>query len=335
MSREALFYEHIGNQDVQCHLCPHDCVLHSDERGNCQVRRNVNGKLISENYGLVSAVHLDPIEKKPLYHFYPGTHILSLGSIGCNLNCNFCQNCEISQTSIDQYLSGQFYEPQDVIEMAGDHEDNIGIAFTYNEPTIYYEFMLDTAKISHEKGLKNVMISNGFIKDEPLEIILPFIDAFNIDLKAFTKSFYKNVTNSRLEPVLKTLKKIRASGKHLEVTNLIIPSQNDDPKDFVAMLGWISDELGPDTVLHLSRYFPAYKSNIQKTSLGLMFNFCEKARHYLNHVYLGNVTGSDSQNTICSGCGKIVISRYGYFIQKNGIDKNGNCIHCNKNVVVC
>jgi len=335
MFKEALFYEELESRDVKCHLCPHECVLHPEERGKCQVRKNVNGKLISENYGLVSAIHLDPIEKKPLYHYHPGEHILSVGSIGCNLNCNFCQNCEISQTTVDQYLSGQFYEPQDLVDMAKEHSENLGLAFTYNEPTIYYEFMIDAAEKSKSVGMKNVMISNGFIQKEPLKKILPFIDAFNIDLKAFTRKFYKNITDGRLEPVLNTLKEIKKSGKHLEVTTLLIPSQNDDIKDFTALVSWVREELGSDTVLHLSRYFPAYKSNIQKTSLGLMFNFCEAARQYLDHVYLGNVAGSDSQNTICSSCGKVVISRYGYFIQRNGIDHQGNCVHCNKKVVVC
>jgi len=334
MLKEALFYEELKSQDVQCHLCPHECILHLNERGKCQVRKNVEGKLIAENFGLVSSIHLDPIEKKPLYHFYPGAHILSVGSVGCNLSCDFCQNCEISQTTVDQYLSGQFYEPHELVEMAKEQNENIGIAFTYNEPTIYYEFMIESAREIKKAGLKNVMISNGFIEKEPLNQILPYMDAFNIDLKAFTKKFYKNIAHGRLDPVLNTLKQIKKSGKHLEVTNLIIPSLNDDIRDFTALISWIQDELGSDTVLHLSRYFPAYKSNIQKTSLGLMFNFCEVARQYLDHVYLGNVTGSDSQNTICSGCGKVVISRYGYFIQKNGIDQNGNCIHCNKKVVV-
>jgi len=334
MMKEALHFEQLEGLDVRCHLCPHECLLQPNERGKCQVRQNKDGRLIAENYGLVSSMHLDPIEKKPLYHFYPGTHILSLGSIGCNLNCNFCQNCEISQTSVDQYLSGQFYDPDEIVEMALEHPENLGLAFTYNEPVIFYEFMLEVAKASNEKGLKNVMISNGFVQNEPLNEILEYIDGFNIDLKSFTNRFYKDVTKGKLAPVLDTLKAIRRSGKHLEVTNLIIPSQNDDVKDFVNMLSWMRDELGKDTILHLSRYFPAYKSNIQKTSLGLMFKLVETARQYLNHVYLGNVTGSDSQNTICGDCGKVVISRYGYFIQKNGIDNKGNCIHCNYKVVV-
>ena len=178
------------------------------------------------------------------------------------------------------------------------------------------------------------MVSNGFINKEPLKEILPYIDGFNIDLKAFTESFYKKISKGQLEPVKESLIAIKRAGKHLEVTNLLIPSQNDDLENFTKMILWIREELGSDTVLHLSRYFPAYKSNIQKTSLGLLFNFCETARQYLDYVYLGNVTGSESQNTICNQCGKIVISRYGYFIQKNGIDSDGICTHCNNKIVI-
>ena len=331
---QALYYEEIGNSKLQCHLCPHNCVLKKGERGKCDVRKNVDGNLIAENHGLCSSVQFDPIEKKPLYHFYPGSHILSIGSIGCNLNCNFCQNCEISQTSIDQYVSGQYYSPEEIIDMSADHPENLGIAFTYNEPTVYFEYMQEIASESKKKGMKNVMISNGFINQQPLEDVIPLIDGFNIDLKAFTGSFYKKITKGHLDPVKEALKTIKKAGKHLEITNLLIPSQNDELSTFTEMVQWIREELGQDTVLHLSRYFPAHKSSIQKTSLGLLFNFCETAKQYLDYVYLGNVTGSESQNTICSQCGKIVISRYGYFIQRNGIDINGICTHCNNKVVV-
>lgn len=334
MLKEALFYAKLINQDVHCHLCPHECVLHPDDRGKCQVRRNIKGELIAENYGLVSAVQLDPIEKKPFYHFFPGSKILSIGSIGCNFECTFCQNSELSQTTVDDYLNGCFYEVMDIVEKAKSSPENIGLAFTYNEPTVCFEFMFDTATKIKAAGMKNVMVSNGFIQPRPLRSILPQIDAFNIDLKAFSNKFYNDTTRGRFEPVLETLKEIRQSGKHLEVTNLLIPSLNDDIKKFKKMVSWIRDELGRETVLHLSRYFPAYKSRIPKTSVKLMFSLCEIARQYLDYVYLGNITGSDSQNTICNGCGKIVISRYGYFIQKNGIDQQGRCVHCNNQIVI-
>lgn len=330
----ALHYEEIDNGKVRCLLCPHECNLRPEERGKCQVRKNIDGKLISENYGICSSVNFEPIEKKPLYHFYPGSQILSIGSIGCNLSCNFCQNCEISQTSIESFLSGQYYSPAEVIEISADHPENMGIAFTFNEPVVYFEYMKEIALLSRKKGMKNVMISNGFVNEEPLEDILTFTDAFNIDLKGFTETFYKLVTKGHLAPILENLIAIKQSGRHLEITNLLIPTKNDDLPKFIEMVSWIRDNLGSDTVLHLSRYFPAYKSKIQKTSLSLLFDFCETARQYLDYVYLGNVTGSDSQNTICNQCGKIVISRYGYFVQKNGIDPNGICTHCNNKIVI-
>ena len=237
--RQALYYKEIGHQKVQCQLCPHYCTLGFDEKGKCQVRKNIHGILISENYGLCSSIQLDPIEKKPLYHFYPGSHILSIGSIGCNLNCNFCQNFEISQTSLDQFLTGQYYEPIDIIAKAHDYPENLGLAFTYNEPTVYFEFMLETCKQSQDLGMKNVMVSNGFINKEPLQELLPYIDAFNIDIKAFTESFYKKMTNGRLDSVKETLLAIKMAGKHLELTNLLIPSKNDDLSDFTKMVSCI------------------------------------------------------------------------------------------------
>jgi pyruvate formate lyase activating enzyme len=332
MIKEALFYEQMDRGQVRCSLCPHLCLIQDQHLGKCHVRKNNEGKLLAENYGLTSALHLDPIEKKPFYHFHPGAHILSVGSVGCNLKCNFCQNCEISQTTVENYLKGQYYEPTDIVQIAQKQNENLGLAFTYNEPIIYYEFMLDIAKESKKAGLLNVMVSNGFINQEPLQELLPYMDALNIDLKSFNNRFYKNV-GAWLSPILDTLKTVKESDKHLEITYLLIPSANDDLSEFIEMLIWVREELGRDTVLHLSRYFPAYKSNIQKTSLGLMFNFCEKARQYLDYVYLGNVTGSESQNTICNSCGHLVVSRNGYFIQKNGIDNNGNCNHCKNHII--
>ncbi len=335
MSHIALFYEEKEKKKVKCHLCPHLCLLRSGERGKCDVRMNLDGKLIAENYGLCSAVQIDPIEKKPLYHFCPGSQILSIGSIGCNLKCNFCQNCEISQTSIEQFLKGEFYEPEEIVEMAREFPENLGVAFTYNEPVIYYEFMYDIAPRIKELGKKNVMISNGFVSKEPFDRILPYIDAFNIDLKSFRNSFYKDITGARLRPVKETLKTIRESDKHLEITNLVIPTLNDDPDDFHRMVKWIRDELGKDTVLHLSRYFPAYKSRIPKTPSSVLFSLSEIARQFLNYVYLGNITGSESQNTICNRCGRMVILRNGYSVQKAGIDEQGKCIYCNNKIIEC
>ena len=332
--KTALYFEVLEHQEVRCLLCPHYCKLKVDERGICRVRKNMEGQLISENYGMLTAVHIDPIEKKPLYHFYPGHKILSVGSFGCNLSCYFCQNCDISQASIDDYFGLRSITPETLIDMAREEPDNLGIAYTYNEPTIYYEFMMETARLAKAAGLKNVIVSNGYINREPLLEILPFMDAFNIDLKAFQDKFYKQAAGAHLRPVKNTLEEIRKAGKHLEITFLLIPSRNDDETHFREMLKWIRDDLGKDTVLHISRFFPAFKATEPKTSLNLMFRFCEMANDFLSYVYLGNVTGSESQNTICNVCGKIAVARRGFFIQRMGIDETGKCIHCGNQIVV-
>ena len=331
---KARFYESRTNDAVQCRLCPHECRIAAGERGECAVRRNIDGILYSENYGLVSSIHVDPVEKKPLYHFHPGSRILSLGSIGCNFRCNFCQNCEISQTTVDEYRFAQLRSPEYIVDLAAGTAESIGLAFTYNEPVVYYEFMVDTARICREKGLKTAMITNGYVLQEPLETLFPLIDAFNVDLKSFSEQFYKTVAGGHLRFVKENLLRIRKSGCHLEVTNLLIPSLNDDLRQFREMVRWIARELGRDTVLHISRYFPAFKSTVQKTSLNLLFNFYREASEHLAYVYLGNVTGSESQNTICSNCGKMAMSRFGYFVQCGGLDTLGNCRYCGHKIVV-
>jgi pyruvate formate lyase activating enzyme len=289
--------------------------------------------LLSENYGFLSAINLDPIEKKPLYHFHPGAKILSVGSIGCNMNCFYCQNCSISKATIESFEGQNHLNGMNLIEQLA-KDDNIGLAFTYNEPTVYYEYMLELSQKVKDLKMKNVMISNGFINEEPLAEILPLMDAFNIDLKAFTDKFYKDATESHLRPVKRTLKQIVEAGKHLEITFLVIPSWNDDERHLKEMVKWIQGELGQNTIFHISRYFPAHKARMPKTSLSLIYRFYQIAQQYLNYVYLGNVTGSESQNTICGNCGRVVISRYSYFVQRNGIDQQGRCAHCGNQIVI-
>jgi len=333
MPIEARYYEKLPDSNVQCHLCPNECILFDKDIGECGVRLNEHGKLLASTYGVCSAIKLDPIEKKPLFHFHPGSYILSIGNIGCNFHCNFCQNAEISQTNIDKYPIEKYYSPEQLIEICLHESPSLGVAFTYNEPTVWYEYMQKVAFKSREAGFRNVMVSNGYINEGPLMELIPLINAFNIDLKGFSPSFYKDNCHGQLEPVKHTIKTIKAFGRHLEITFLLIPGKNDSMKEFISMVKWIRDELGPDTVLHVSRYFPAFKSQIAKTPASLLFDFCETARNYLSYVYLGNVTGSEDQNTFCSNCGKMVISRYGNFVQKNGIDEYGNCMHCNHKIV--
>lgn len=290
---EARYYRKEESYII-CELCPHHCKIADKECGLCGVRTNHNGILISDNYGLVSALNMDPIEKKPLYHFLPGTKILSIGSYGCNLKCNFCQNHTISQ--IDNKLSlsgGKYYSTDNIVELANGRTNNIGLAFTYNEPAVWFEFMYDIASKIAETNLITTMISNGYINEKPLKDLIPLIDAFNIDLKAFNNSFYRAETGASLKPVLRTLKTISESEKHLEITMLVIPGLNDDLEEFEQMTKWIATNCGRDTVLHLSRYFPSYKSNRNITPIQTIRSMYDIAKAQLNFVYPGNIPTYD------------------------------------------
>lgn len=330
--KEALFYNKTDNNRVQCKLCPHNCFISEGNIGACKVRKNHQGRLISENYGKISGYQLDPIEKKPLYHFYPGKNILSFGSVGCNLHCKFCQNHEIAQSSVKR-SNLKDLSPDSIANDALRRQNNIGIAYTYNEPIIFYEFMRDTALLAKQLGLKNVMVTNGFISISPLEKLFGFIDAFNIDLKAFTEDFYKKLTNSDLKPVKEALKIIKGSGLHFEITNLIIPGFNDNNSDFIQMLHWIQKELGEDTVLHLSRYFPRYQMTKASTPLNTMEEFYRLAKTYLKFVYLGNMESENAQNTFCPSCNSLLIKRNYYTVDIINLDMQGSCTNCNHKVI--
>ncbi|MBN1414107.1 MAG: AmmeMemoRadiSam system radical SAM enzyme [Bacteroidales bacterium] len=330
--KEALYYRQEESK-VRCLLCPHECLIPEGGTGICRVRRNEKGKLYTGIYGKLSAIHIDPIEKKPLYHYYPGAQILSVGTVGCNMRCQCCQNWHISQSSPDDCFLQQ-YTVNDIVNTAKSTSRNIGVAYTYNEPGIWIEYVLDVARQIHLAGLKNVMVSNGFISPEPLDELFTCIDAFNIDLKAFSDKFYRSVAGARLEPVLTTLKKIRSSGKHLEITNLVIPTLNDNDEEFLAMVKWISDELGSETVLHLSRYYPTYKMEHNPTSPTTLQRLAEIAGNHLLYVYVGNIAIRDYQDTRCANCGITVIKRSGYNTEIKAIDKNGACTSCHTKIIV-
>ena len=330
--KEAAFHTK-ENGHTRCSLCPHNCIVAEGKRGICRVRKNVNNTLISENYGLICSLNFDPIEKKPLYHFHPGSIILSAGSLGCNLHCKFCQNWEISQTGIEEFGNLRTASPEELINKALSRDNNIGIAYTYNEPTVWFEFMLETAKLAQKEGLKNVMVTNGFINPEPLEELFPYMDAFSVDLKAFNEKFYKTITASRLEPVLNALKVIRKSGRHLEITNLVITNTNDDKKDFAEMIDWIAGNLGKETVLHISRYFPMFKMDQEATSHAKLKTLYEIAAEKLDYVYLGNLRSGEGQNTFCPGCKTEVIERLGYDTRIIGLDADGRCRKCRQQVI--
>lgn len=331
--KEALYYIAEGDRII-CNLCPHNCSIKDGAAGICKVRRNLDGKLYSENYGLLSAINFDPIEKKPLYHFFPDSVILSIGGVGCNMKCKCCQNWQISQTSAQDFPYSKSYSPDEIVKAANSRANNIGVAYTYNEPTVWYEYMLETAKLVHEAGLKNVMVSNGYINEYPLLELIKYLDAFNIDLKAFNEYFYKTQSGARLEPVKNTLRLLVKNGKHVEITNLVIPTFNDNEKEFIEMVSWISAELGKSTVLHLSRYHPMYKLNVKATDHEVLERFYEIAKKKLNYVYVGNINIKECQDTMCAKCGKTVIKREGYSVERNGINRSGNCKYCGENIVL-
>ena len=326
---DALYYTVKENNTIQCELCPHNCIIKDKESGICKVRKNVDGKLISTNYGLISSMGFDPIEKKPLYHFYPGEEILSVGSLGCNLKCKFCQNWQISQTGVEKFRrESEKLSPEQVAQIAQSKQSNVGVAYTYNDPIVFYEFMLHTAQKIKENNQKNVMVTNGFINNKPLSNLHSVIDAYSIDLKAFNNDFFVKYTKSKLTPVKQTLINIAKANKHLEITNLVIPTLNDNPKEFEQMVQWIAENTGKETVLHLSRYYPTYELSIEGTSVNKLLELKEIAKNYLNYVYIGNVNLPQENNTYCSKCGELIIKRSGYRIEKLSLTPKGNCNKC-------
>ena len=325
---EAQFYTKLEDQTVRCDLCPWYCVLKPDQTGNCKVRSNENGKLITHVYNQIAAFGIDPIEKKPLYHFYPGKNILSIGEVGCNLHCSFCQNHRISQCFASEFTGFLEITSKQLVAKAMNIPLNIGIAYTYNEPFTFYEFMFETAKLAQKKGLKNVVVSNGYINPEPLKKILPFIDAFNIDLKAFSEEFYRKQTKGKLDPVLEALKIIAKSKAHLEITNLVIPGLNDEVSEFEKMVKWIASELGNEIPLHLSRYFPQYEMNLPTMSITNLETLYELAKQHLQFVYLGNVNDKKRSSTTCPKCNKLIIARNHYLTTNDGINPDKSCKFC-------
>ncbi len=315
--REGLFYE-THEKGVRCNLCPHGCIISEGCTGICRQRRNRGGILVAEGYGRVSSIALDPMEKKPLYHFYPGTDVLSIGSLWCNLRCEFCQNWHIAHK--EQHTV--YISPERLVERAL-NLGAIGIAYTYNEPIIWYEYVYDTVKLARDKGLKNVLITNGFINREPLEKLLPYIDAMNIDVKAFNNDFYRDICKGDLSPVKDTVK-MSASACHIEITSLIIGGLNDAPYEMEYLAKWLS-KIDTAIPLHISRYYPNYKLSVEATPRETMLKLNDIAKDYLSFVYIGNLMGIDN-NTYCPSCKNLLIER-GYRTRVIGI-QNGRCSKC-------
>lgn len=315
---EAMYYEKRDDKIVKCKLCPHGCVIRDGDMGVCRVRENSGGTLISLNYGKIASFAYDPIEKKPLYHFYPGSKILSIGTYGCNLKCDFCQNWEISQKkSMTMEL-----EDEDILLMAKSR-GSIGIAYTYNEPSISYEYVLHLCKLVKSRGLKNVLVTNGYINEEPLKELLPYVDAMNIDLKSIEDGFYRRICKGKLEPVMNTIK-MAAKQVHVEITNLIIDGLNSSEDQIDRLAKWIS-KIDDNIPLHLTKYFPAYRMNLPPTSYDTLMRAKKTAEKHLKYVYVGNVMGID-RNTYCPSCSYEVVNR-SITGQITGI-KDGKCSNC-------
>ncbi|XPV76848.1 MAG: AmmeMemoRadiSam system radical SAM enzyme [Desulfovibrio sp.] len=325
----AMLWEALKDSTVACRLCNHYCVIKNYTRGKCGVRENRNGELFTLVGDTVAAINLDPIEKKPLFHFQPGSRTLSFGTQGCNFHCSFCQNADLSQSPAQgKRIQGQQVSPDFIVETALRHGAS-SIAYTYSEPTIFFELMYNTAKAAHAAGLKNVMVSNGYQSPQCLELLGPYIDAANIDLKAFTDSFYKDYIGASLKPILKTLETIVDLGWWLEVTTLLIPDANDSKEELAQLANFIAEKLGKDVPWHISRFHPTYKLTdrgiTSERSLLDAYNIGIEAG--LNYVYVGNIPGNTHENTVCPKCSSIVINRLGFNSDLDGL-RNGNCAQC-------
>jgi pyruvate formate lyase activating enzyme len=327
---EAYLYDRLEDQKVRCNLCSHRCLVKAGKRGICAVRENQDGILKTLVYGKLIAQNVDPIEKKPLYHVSPGSLSYSIATVGCNFKCRFCQNADIAQLPADRkgMILGDLFTPQDVVK-AAEQANCRSIAYTYTEPTVFFEFAYDTAKLAHERGILNVFVTNGYMTPEALKMIQPYLDAANVDLKAFNDGFYKEQCSARRKHVMKTLKLMKSVGVFVEVTTLLIPGLNDDKVELKELATFMSEELGPETPWHISRFHPTYKLTDRPPTPAESIH---RARQIgleagLRYVYSGNLPGDTGENTICYSCGQPLIERWGYHISKNVVT-DGKCPKC-------
>jgi pyruvate formate lyase activating enzyme len=328
-TKPSPYFKPLAGDKVQCLLCPRGCLISEGKRGHCEVRENRHGKLYSLVYGNPCAINIDPIEKKPFFHVLPGTHSLSLATAGCNFDCKFCQNWEISQEVPERTFNFRL-PPAMAVKLARENRC-ASIASTYVEPTIFFEYMYDISVLAKGKGILSVCHSNGYINPKPLEDLIKYLGAACIDLKGFTEEFYQEMTEGTLQPVLRTIKHLRGKGVHVEVVNLMIPTKNDAMPVVRQMCRWLKDEVGSDVPLHFTRFSPLYKlRNLPPTPIETL----EQARAAalsigLEYVYIGNVPGHSGENTYCPSCKKTLIVRRGYSILANHVVK-GKCRYCGK-----
>jgi len=328
--KKAVLYKKLNNGQVQCSACNHFCKLSPGKTGICGVRKNIHGELFLLVYGKPATIHIDPIEKKPFYHFLPGTDVFSIGTVGCNFHCHFCQNWDISQV-VSGISNTTPISPTQIVRKVEEHKV-ASIAYTYNEPTIFTEYAYDIAKIAHKKNIKNVYVTNGYLSKETLNYIKPVLDAANVDLKSFSDKFYQRVCGARLQPVLVTIENLFKAGIWVEITTLIIPGENDSDKELNSIAKFISS-ISKDIPWHISRFYPTYKMlNNEITPITTLKKAYEIGKtHGLKYIYVGNVELKNFSDTHCPICNKTLIRR-SFCGTEETLIKNGKCPYCNAKI---
>ena len=332
MKIEALLYEKLDKKMTHCKVCQRRCLISPGNRGFCLTRENNEGTLYNLTYGVVSSSGVDPIEKKPLFHFFPGSQVYSLGTVGCNLGCKHCQNWRIARATVDSIYT-QEISPEASIELALEYKCK-SIAWTYNEPTMWLEYTIDSAKLAHKNDLKTVYVTNGYMTPESLELIGPHLDAANVDLKGMSDKFYREICNARLDPVLENIILMKEMGIHIEITNLIIPGYNDSEEELKALVKFMVEEVGVEVPLHFTRFFPNYQmEDVNPTPIETLINARKMAREAgMRYVYVGNAPGLDGENTYCYDCGQLLIERDGYGLGKVRVDEKKKCPECGAHI---
>lgn len=327
----AKYYQKLKGKSVQCQLCPRRCVLMEGQTGYCRVRRNIGGELVSLVYGRIVAANIDPIEKKPLYHFLPGTNSFSIATVGCSMRCLFCQNWDISQAEPSDFKA-DYVSPTKVVRSAVD-KSCPSISYTYSEPAVFFEYMYDVSALARQQGIRNVLVTSGHINPEPLAELCSVLDAANVDLKGFSDQAYHRMANTKLAPALKALSVLKKQGVWLELGYLVIPTINDSPQEIRALCRWVADSLGPDVPMHFLRFFPRHKlAHLPPTPPAALDTAYALARRAgLRYVYIGNLPGHKGNHTYCHKCGRLLIERRGYFIERN-LMKEGRCPFCGASI---